>query len=42
MIYKSTGNIRAIQIWLGHLKIENTDRVESLCNLIEIYRSTTK
>jgi site-specific recombinase XerC len=24
MIYRSTGNIRAIQILLGHTKIENT------------------
>ena len=24
MIYKATGNIRAIQILLGHTKIENT------------------
>ena len=26
MIYKATGNIRAIQILLGHSKIENTVR----------------
>lgn len=24
MIYKATGNLRAIQILLGHTKIENT------------------
>lgn len=26
MIYKATGNLRAIQILLGHIKIENTVR----------------
>ena len=26
MIYRATGNIRAIQILLGHTKIENTVR----------------
>ncbi len=26
MIYKATGNLRAIQILLGHTKIENTVR----------------
>ena len=26
MIYRATGNIRAIQIFLGHTKIENTVR----------------
>jgi site-specific recombinase XerC len=26
MIYRATGNIRAIQILLGHIKIENTVR----------------
>lgn len=26
MIYRATGNIRAIQILLGHSKIENTVR----------------
>ncbi|RCW77130.1 hypothetical protein C7476_1466 [Phyllobacterium bourgognense] len=26
MIYKATGNLRAIQIPLGHTKIENTVR----------------
>lgn len=26
MIYKATGNLRAIQILLGHCKIENTVR----------------
>jgi len=26
MIYKSTGNLRAVQILLGHTKIENTVR----------------
>lgn len=26
MIYKATGNVRAIQILLGHTKIENTVR----------------
>jgi len=26
MIYKATGNLRAIQILLGHSKIENTVR----------------
>ena len=26
MIYRATGNIRAIQILLGHTKIENTAR----------------
>ena len=26
MIYRATGNIRAIQIMLGHIKIENTVR----------------
>lgn len=26
MIYKATGNIRAIQLLLGHSKIENTVR----------------
>jgi site-specific recombinase XerC len=26
MIYKATGNLRAIQILLGHTKIENTAR----------------
>jgi site-specific recombinase XerC len=26
MIYKGTGNLRAVQILLGHTKIENTVR----------------
>lgn len=26
MIYKATGNLRAVQILLGHSKIENTIR----------------
>ncbi|AMU94039.1 integrase [Sphingopyxis terrae subsp. terrae NBRC 15098] len=26
MIYKATGNLRAVQILLGHTKIENTVR----------------
>lgn len=26
MIYRTTGNIRAIQILLGHTKVENTVR----------------
>ena len=26
MIYKATGNLRAVQILLGHSKIENTVR----------------
>ena len=26
MVYKATGNLRAIQILLGHSKIENTVR----------------
>lgn len=33
MIYRATGNIRAIQILLGHTKIENTAR--NLCVDVE-------
>ncbi len=36
MIYRATGNIRAMQILLGHTKIENTVRYlgvdETLCS----------